>query len=656
MSAITGIYYFDERLVETQLLNTMGETLAHRGSDDHNIWLESSIGLGHRMLWTTPESLLEKLPCVSRDGKLVITADARIDNREELISLLNLENLPQDKITDSQLILASYEKWGQSCVDNLVGDFAFAIWDKTQQLLFCARDHFGVKPFYYYHSEQLLVFASEIKGLFCLSEVPRKLNEVKVGDFLASTLYDKESTYYQDIFRLPPAHTMTVSPEGITVKSYWNLDPEYRLELSSDEEYAAKFREIFTESVRCRLRSVYPIGSMLSGGLDSSSITCSAQKILSENKSSQQNLHTFSFVFNKVPESDESSFINSVVSQTEVKPNYINGDEISPLIDIEKIIWHQDEPFFAPNLYLDWKAYEIVNQLGVRIILDGLDGDTTVSHGTGYVRELAREGQWLKLMLEIRGYTRNFRGYSQEFNTSAWIKFWFYLEYYGIQPFMSKFRITRFIWYRYKNLETKIKSRLNKDKPVISWSSIFNSQFLEQIGIRKRLKIFLKERYGSGTTEQHEHYQAIKNGILPTTLEVLDKTAAGFGVELRYPFWDKRLVEFCLSLPAEQKMRLGWTRMILRRGMEGILPKEIQWRGGKGNLGSAFEYGLQTFEKDNLEEMLKHPKLIENYINMSYLKKTYEDFISETSKTNDVMSIWKSINLFLWLKYNNMSS
>ena len=651
MSAITGIYYGDGRVVAPEHLASMSATLAHRGSDGSNIWYESSIGLGHRMLWTTPESLLEKLPFTSKNQELVITADARLDNRQELIALLDFNHIPPEKITDSQLILAAYETWGDSCPDKLLGDFAFAIWDKRQQTLFCARDHFGIKPFYYYHSPQTLVFASEIKGIFCVPEVPRELNEIRIGDFLASTLHDTEITHYQNILRLPPAHLMKVSSAGIEVKRYWNLDPEYKLELDSDEEYANKFREIFTEAVRCRLRSIYPLGSMLSGGLDSSSITCIAQTILQEN--SQQDLDTFSFIFNKVPESDESSFINSVVTQTQVKPHYIKADEISPLTDIKQVLWHQDEPFFAPNLYLNWKAYELSNQLGIRVILDGFDGDTTVSHGIGYLRDLARKGRWLKLMREIRGYTKNFRGYSQEFNSSPWQKFWSYLEPYGIQPWLNRSRLTRFVWYRYKNIQQKIQAKFSDDKSVSSWSSIFNSDFLERIGTRQRRKSLLQQRYGSTTNEQQEHYQAINNGMLPNTLEVLDRAAAPFAVEVRYPFWDKRLVEFCLSVPTEQKMHLGWTRMILRRAMEDILPKEIQWRGGKGNVGHGFEYGLKNFAKHDLETMFNNPKLIENYVNITHLKQIYENFIAEESTTNNIISIWQAINLFLWLKYKN---
>src|SRR6267142_6895205 len=285
MSAILGIYYLDSRPVDRMDLDRMIETLAHRGSDGSGVWNDKSVGLGHRMLWTTPESLHERLP-LAKDG-LTITADARIDNRDELINLLRLPPRPSESISDSELILAAYELWGEHCPEKLLGDFAFAIWDSRKQLLFCARDHFGVKPFYYYSSDKVFTFATEIKALLRLPEVPRQLNETKIAAHLTSIDIDKEITLYRDILRLPPAHSIKVNREGIRVQSYWSLDPSRSQVMRSDEEYAEAFRELFTEAVRCRLRSAFPLGFMLSGGLDSSSVTCVARNLLAQSPGSR---------------------------------------------------------------------------------------------------------------------------------------------------------------------------------------------------------------------------------------------------------------------------------------------------------------------------------------------------------------------------------
>ena len=231
MSGIIGIYCLDGRPIDPMVLERMGESIAHRGQDGAGMWNSGPVGLGHRMRWTTPESLHEQLPLVNKTGNLILTADARIDNRDELIAALDLTGHPGREMSDSALILSAYEQWGECCPEKLLGDFAFAIWDGRKRRLFLARDHFGVKPFYYYRSDRLFVFASEIKALFNIPEVPRQLNEARVSHYLTPMMEDKTVTFYREIFRLPAHHTMTVSREGAKVRPYWALGPYTRSEV-----------------------------------------------------------------------------------------------------------------------------------------------------------------------------------------------------------------------------------------------------------------------------------------------------------------------------------------------------------------------------------------------------------------------------------------
>lgn len=197
--------------------------LAHRGPDGAAAWLEGSAGLAHCRLRTTPESLDERLPLTGAGGSLVLTADARLDNRTDLAAALGCE----PATTDAELLLAAYLRWGPQAPEYLLGDFAFAIWDAQRQRLFCARDHLGVKPFYYHHNPgRLFCFASEIKALLALPQVPAELNEVRVADYLLPMLEDQEITFYRQIVRLPPAHRMTVTRRGACLERYWALDPE----------------------------------------------------------------------------------------------------------------------------------------------------------------------------------------------------------------------------------------------------------------------------------------------------------------------------------------------------------------------------------------------------------------------------------------------
>jgi len=373
MSAIVGLYSLDGQPVNRGDLERMVDTVAHRGPDAAGVWNRGSIGLGQRMLWTTPESLDERLPLVDKAGDVVLTADARIDNRDELIAALGVTDHPHGEISDSELILSAYKQWGEACAEKLVGDFAFAIWDGLRQRLFCARDHLGVKPFYYHQSSRAFAFASEIKALLSLPGVPFRLNEMRVADHLAGMFEDRTITFYQDIFRLPAAHSMTVGREGMRVRRYWSLDVSREVRLKSDGEYAEAFRTIFTDAVRCRLRSAFPMGALLSGGLDSSAIVCAARKVLAEQ--GKHRLHTFSAIFPGLPEADlrridERPFIDAVVSMGGLIPHFVHADRLSPLEEIDRVLWHEDEAVLAPNLYMHWALYRAAHQQGVRVLLD----------------------------------------------------------------------------------------------------------------------------------------------------------------------------------------------------------------------------------------------------------------------------------------------
>ncbi|MBW4668552.1 MAG: lasso peptide isopeptide bond-forming cyclase [Cyanomargarita calcarea GSE-NOS-MK-12-04C] len=636
MSAIVGIHYLDGRPVE-QELGRMVDILAHRGPDGADIWIDGPVGFGHRMLWTTPESLLEKLPLVSQSGDVVITADCRIDNREELISAFQLEKCPPEKITDSQLILAAYEKWGQQCPEHLLGDFAFAIWDKREQTLFCARDHFGVKPFYYYSSGQTFAFATEIKGLLCLPEVPRQLNEKKIADHFGLGGLDTTITFYQHILRLPAAHIMKVSCQGVQLQSYWSLDPNRELRLGSDEEYAAKFREIFTEAVRCRLRSAFPVGSMLSGGLDSSSITCVAQELYSNNENSK--LHTFSAIHEQITECDERFYQNAVLAKGGLESHQLNTDALSPLSDLDRVLWHQDEVQSLANFYANWFLYDSASSHGVRVILDGFDGDNTVSHGTGYLTELAEAGHWLTLASEVRAFSKNLN--------QPWIPpLLAWMRVYGLNPLISKFFILRVLG----SLRRLMRYSKRGAKPS-ELSNILSRDFIQRYESsndstkRKRPK-----------TERESQYRRLTDPGEQNTLEKLNSAAAAFCIEPRFPFWDKRLIEFCLSLPPEQKLNRGWGRMVMRRAMEGIMPKEIQWRPGKTDHSQSFNHGLLTFERECLDDViLKHPEVIESYVNLSVLQEAYQRFLTGKATGDEAVTIWNILSLALWLRKTELS-
>ena len=621
MSGIAGIYQRQGEPVQLEQLSSMIDAMAHRGTDGSKIWHQENTGLGHLMLHTTPESLTEELPFCDRLSDTVITADARIDNRDELIDLLGLKGDQAKDISDSSLILRAYHKWGENCAAKLIGDFAFAIWDGRQRQWYCARDPMGIKPFYYYKSGDLFALASEIEGLLCLPSVEKQLNELRIAYQLAGFLEDESATFYQNIFRLPSAHSLVINQSNCIAEQYWALDPHHRIKLGSNQEYTEAFRELFFESVRCRLRSAFPVGSTLSGGLDSSSISCTARNLMSEKG---EKLHTFSAIFPNLPESDlkridERYFMNQVKELDGIHAHDVRADLLNPLLDW---LWKKGEPILSPNIYIHEGMYECARQNDVRVLLDGVDGDTTISHGWRYLTHLAYTGNWYRLYREIGATARNLK-ISRKLISKE----------YCIKPLI------------HEPLE-RIKARL---LARCDYGDLIAPDLARRTDLANKIKELAPEPLI--TTAREEHRGGMNTGLYPYAMEITDKSSAPKSVEGRYPFFDRRLMEFCLAIPLEQKFRQGYTRAILRHGMEGILPPEIQWRVSKARLGSNFSRNLVEFQKPLIERAICKQSKIEPYINMSNLKAKYQRYVVERKPLpGDGIDILNSTLLSLWLE------
>ena len=636
MSAITGFYCRDGQPVDRGNLERMAESLVHRGPDAGGQWSNGPVGLGHRMLWTTPESLREHLPLMNKSGDVVITADARIDNRDELIAGLGLAEWSHGAISDSELILCAYERWGEDSPKRLLGDFAFAIWDDRRQTLFCVRDHIGVKPFYYHQSDRAFVFASEIKALLSVREVPRRLNPIRVADYLARTFEDQSITFYRDVFRLPAGHSMTVRHREARVQPYCSLDPVREIRLRSNDEYADAFRECFTEAVRCRLRSGFPVGGLLSGGLDSSSIVGTARKVLAEEGA--RRLHTFSAIFPDLPDVDlrkidERPFMEAVLAMGGLTPHYVHADSLSPLTDLGRVFWHEDEALLAPNLYMHWALYRAAHQHDVRVLLDGVDGDTTVSHGMEYLSELARAGK-------VRTLGREVMAFARRYNSSPRRILW----QFGLRPLVPE--PMRHAW--------RVVRRRNE--PAWMANTPIKPAFAQRVGLAERVETLQGNGRASARSAREEHWHGLTSALLPYLLEAADKAAAAFSLEARYPFFDRRLMEFCLALPPEQKLHHGWTRVVMRRAMADILPEEVRWRVGKANLSPNFTRRLLEYDRRILDDVIMNdPQVIEDYVDISALREVYRRYTSQPTP-DDAITVYSAVMLALWLRRTGLTS
>jgi asparagine synthase (glutamine-hydrolysing) len=567
VSGIAGLLRLNGAPCDRSDVERMVGAIAHRGPDGVDVWAKGSAGLANAMLRTTPESADERLPLI--DGDLALVADARIDNRGALIGELGLP----PSVPDSAIILRAYRRWGDHCPERLIGDFAFAVWDGPRHTLFLARDHMGVRPLVWFRSGSVFAFASQERALLTLAEVPRRLDEIAVGDFLVAVLEDTERTFYPGIHRLPPHQSLSVSADGASrSRSYWELDASFELRLGTDEEYEEAFRETFIEAVRARARSSGPVATELSGGLDSSAITCATRDLRGANEDDP--VPAFSIVFEESG-SDERAFVDAVVATGGIASERLGSEDLLAL-RLDDLLSRQDGPFASLTVFMETALCTAVAQRGSRVLLGGFDGDVVVSHGLERLPDLLKGGRWGTLRSEVSALAPRL-GLSR----------WEALRSYVVAP--ASPAVVRRLW----------RAAHGRDRRGWSGGAPIDPGFARRVGLSARLSAL--ERAGAARTPREEHRNELASGVLPAALEIRDRIGAAVGVELRHPFFDVRLVELCLSMPEDQKLRSGWTRSIQRRALSGIVPEQILLRPDKGRINDALLAGLLEAERASLE-------------------------------------------------------
>src|SRR5690625_955037 len=634
MSGISALLYLDARHPADHEIRSMIESMRHRGPDGRNVMLDGPAALGHGMLRTTPESLFESYPVQSRSSGCMLTADARIDNRRELCRELDLD----EASTDGRIILAAYEKWGKGCPEHLIGDFTFAIWDPGRKSLFCAKDHLGIRPLYYYFgADRLFACATEIKALLQITDIPAVLNETRIADYLTGMREDMESTIYKGILRLPPAHALEVEGGKLRLWRYYRLAPAVDVPEMDDEGYAQRFKELFEEAVRCRVRSAFPVGSQLSGGLDSSYVTCVARDVLKED--GRGPLHTYSLEFPETTSCDETEYVEAVLKQGGINAHYVNGDEVGALSNVEEVYSLLDDDLIGGTQHMVWALFKAAQDSGVRIVLDGLDGDQVVGHGTQYLQELAHHEDWATLAREIsmlrqrfsnidhrHNFEDTFASSSKTFSITvmkrlsqlaeegAWIRFarslqgarkhFVFKRRAVIKSFWKQLLIPQFVreWRRSKKNDAP--------EPRLQ---LLDLDFAEEVSVKERIQQFENQNIKEGDLRTAQ-MALLDSGIFSGALETTDHFASMLGLYVVHPFLDIRLVEFCLALPPQQSLKDGWTRVVMRRAMKGVVPEKIRCRPGKTWLGPSYERALFDNDLERLNAYLRPGSRIWRYV------------------------------------------
>ena len=624
MSGILGVYNLDGRPIDAAILDRMGDAMAHRGPDGRAQWRCGAVGFGHLMFRTTPQSLCETQPLTNEEGNLCLTLDGRLDNRQELKKALLSRGFSLRQDTDAELVLRSYQCWQEQCPKRMIGDFAFAIWDARSQRLFCARDHMGVRPFYYHRSARLVAFATEIAGLLALDMIPQQLNESRLADYLVDELdrEDQQSTFYRDITRLPPGHYLIASGDRFALHDYWELQPPSPLKLASFEEYGQAFREVFVEAVRCRLPSVHRVASTLSGGIDSSSVVCTVRELLAPELN--EPLHTVSLVDGDESRCGETPYIKEVLQSGRIVPHIVRSDEILPhCARLRRALSSSQEPFDMAGYFSNFYAFAAARQSGARVLLDGLDGDLIIPHNH-YVASLIRSRDWKTATAEL--------AYFSQFGQTRWRS----LLHNGLAPMLPN---AYSLLMRFAHGGTT------------SWHrGVIQSDFAARTRVAERCEMRRSRLRKAGQDIGELHALSFTSGLLSFALEILNRMGAAEGIETRHPFADRRVIDFFLSLPLDRKVYTPFPKMVIRAGMQGVLPEKVRWRQQFSHPGPAFLKSLLRQESERVQAVFQPKRLqeMEPYVNVVLASAIHREYASSASD-EAAWPVWKVVNLAAWL-------
>ena len=581
MSGIAAILHFDDWPVDREQIDELMQALVWRGPDHLGSWVNGSVALGVVQLWTTPEEWDTYQPLTTPQGSSAVL-DGRIDNRPDLGRALAIPNRDLAAMSDVALLWRAYQKWGLACVDHLAGAYAFIIWDADNRELFCGRDPLGLRSLFYHWDGRRFYAASTLQSLRGLGIWPLTLNDDYIWDYLTTSFtgsYDLAATPFREIQRLPGGQFLRLTEASLDVRRYWKPWELSPLRYKSHEEYAAHLRTLFEEVVAAHCRAVGPIGAALSGGLDSSSIVAVARRMEEVGKLPATALHTFTLVWEGAVQSlsgfTDGSFAAIVNEEYGGSAHYLPCDDMTMFDQIpHRGPVPQDEPNF--HIYTPWFNLEQkAKETGIRVLLTG------VGAGEGMAGTLFFIVDWL-----CSGRMRDALWAANQVAESTphnYGQILFNLVLAGLGP-------------------RSLAHFLHKMQPkhsVLSLNTRFHARTVPWLPQNGRLlrRSLARHRLIPKTFKEISDQAQFEAGLLlagdNTKLWGDQYLGLPAHIDQRYPYYDRRLVEFFLRIPIAQKIgRNGERKVIMRRAMEGILPDAIRLREGNTDYGFVFREGL----------------------------------------------------------------
>lgn len=657
MCGIFGVLNFNEVSADFKSLQAAVNIISHRGPDDEGYAVfntynnkseerygdTSAIKKGSHILSDSPESFnlafgFRRLsildlsvnghqPFFNREKNICMIFNGEVYNyieiREELIS----KGYSFFTGTDTEVIMNAYIEWGEDCLSRFNGMWGIALFDIRKNILFCTRDRFGVKPFYYFKDENRFVFASELKSIieYFKSDPSfrKELNKENVYDYFVYNFADHtENTFIKNIKHLLPSHFIKIQGREFSVKKYFSLEVNKELgtyDESRFENIKTKFSELIYDSVKLRLRSDVPVGTCLSGGLDSSTVVTLIDKILENNntlsnksdKGRRQN--TFSAVYDDAS-IDERNFIEEIVKSTESNSHYVFPDKADFLKDADDFIFQLDEPFGGTSPYAQWNVMRLARENNVTVLLDGQGADESLGGYEVYFgflySNLFNKGNYVSLFSELM---KNFRK-------------GFEISVRGMKYYMNS-----------KNRNLKSSS-----------SGYYNLDFLKSHTDRNILEYRTKDNLNQKLYEDLTQY------ILPSLLRFEDRNAMKFSIESRTPFLDYRIIKLLFGSEGIYKMHNGWSKWILRNSVKELVPSNVVWRRDKKGFPTPERKWMMKIKEDFLLSVNENRDELSEYLNIDEIIKNYDSIVSDP----DIKShfIWKIYNFSKWKKMFGVSS
>ena len=617
MSSILAVFNRRDLPLEKSNLEAMMVVRPERGPDGVHTQIDGSIGLGHQHFWVTPEEWGEQQPL--DDGSCLLSCDARLDNRPQLARGLGFDASQSRSLSDAQLILLSYRKWGLSCLSHMLGDYGFVLWDRCERRLFFARDALGARDICYYLDEGRCLVASEISQILAHPEVQARLNENAVAAFLANLWDNSEETYYRDIYYLPPGHGMVVTKDQTQMWRYWDIDPETTITYKDEQQYVDHYLELLMGATRCRLRSVGPVALSLSGGLDSTALAAISAPMMAETVSGQDRLLTFSYVFDELQSCDERRFFQPVIDRYQLEATCLPCDDKWPLKNLSDWPVSRDDIIADAYAWLPETVREAAGKRGVRTLLAGYFGDALSGGGSYWALDMIRH---LRLDLLARTVLEN----------SPRIRWRQDIVNNGLRQLLPR-KVVR----AYRN------SRPRALAPIAPG---IHPNFIARTDVRQRHGLISHREEFSAPGQWHR-YRSLMLSVFSRVGSVR-YLYNRHGLELEQPYFDRRLVEFAMAVPAYILGRPGGYRRLQRKSMEGLLPKAVLERERGTIFTPLLSKGLEIEERKTVKRILTDPLIVRReFIDAEWLR-------AQLERKHDLSAgsflLWNALCVELWLQ------